>query len=168
MITLKDTIDINAPLESLYEWLSNFDKHFIEWSPYHTEFKKITGGLEVGDILEFTEVVNNISYKIKVKILKKEKTDEKFIVCMQTTIKLANIIFIGEKTQSGCRFTHIEEFGLKDSFWGEKVNWFLFEVLAKKRANWDLILNDMKEDNHYLKNYLETGVYGYEETIEHL
>jgi len=32
-------------------------------------------------------------------------------------------------------------------------------VIAKKKANWQLIADDMKEDNMYLKQILETGVY---------
>ncbi len=168
MITLKDSIEINTSLDNLYDWINNLDEHFIDWSPYHTEFKKLTGGLEVNDILQFTEVVDNTPYNIKVKILKKEKTDNDFIVYMQTTVKLANIIFMGEKTKTGCKFTHIEEFGLKDTPFGKIGNWLLFEVIAKKQANWDLILGDMKEDNLYLKNYLETGKYGYEGKVEHL
>ncbi len=61
--------------------------------------------------------------------------------------------------ETGCRFTHIEEFGKPDTFFGKFINWLLFNVIAKKKANWQLIADDMKEDNMYLKQILETGVY---------
>jgi hypothetical protein len=52
-------------------------------------------------------------------------------------------------------FTHIETFGSKKPVIGGFLNFLLFKVLARKKANWDLILNDMKEDNENLKKILE-------------
>ncbi len=37
--------------------------------------------------------------------------------------------------------------------------YLLFEVIAKKKASWQLVKDDMAEDNMYLKQILETGVY---------
>lgn len=72
---------------------------------------------------------------------------------------LAHIYFIGEELDDGCRFIHIEEFGKPETLFGRIFNWILFEVLAKKKANWQLIKKDMAEDNLNLRQILETGVY---------
>lgn len=161
MIVLRDSIEIATSIDELYTWFLNLEENFVDWSPYHTEFKKLNGGLRVGDKIKFVEVVNDIEYKVKGVIKEDKKTEDSFTIIFETASGLARIYFIGEAIDSGCRFTHIEEFGMKDSFLGKIVNWLIFDLLIKKKADWDLILEDMKEDNLYLKNYLETGEYGY-------
>ncbi len=159
MIKLTDTIDISVPLTELYAWLQNLDKNFVLWSPYHEYFRKISGAFNVGDEIQFKEIVMGVPYDIKGVIKQHEKSDESFLIMFETMSGLAHIFFIGEKTAVGCRFTHIEEFGKPDTFLGKIFNWLLFNVLAKKRANWQLIKDDMAEDNMYLKQILETGIY---------
>jgi hypothetical protein len=66
---------------------------------------------------------------------------------------------MAEATESGCVFTHIESFGLETPIIGNIINFIIFRVLARKKANWDLISQDMKEDNVNLKRILETGQY---------
>jgi len=159
MITLSDSIDISAPLDELYEWLRALDENFIKWSPYHEYFKKLSGGLEIGDTIQFKELVMGVPYDIKGTIQTHSKNNDGFRIVFETMSGLAHIYFIGDKTADGCRFTHIEEFGKPDTFFGRLFNWLLFEVLFQKKANWQLIQNDMEEDNRYLKQILETGVY---------
>ena len=167
MVALKDTVEISVPLNVLYNWLQALDKNFVKWSPYHEYFHKITGGFNVGDKIQFKERVMGVYYDIKGIIQKHEISDDSFQIVFETMSGLAHIYFIGESIKSGCRFTHIEEFGKPDTFFGRIFNWFLFDVIAKKRANWQLIKDDMEEDNMYLKQILETGVYpetkGYKE-----
>ena len=159
MITLKDTVEISVPLSELYDWLQALDENFVKWSPYHEYFRKITGGFNVGDKIQFKELVMGVPYDITGIIQKHEKNDGGFQLMFETMSGLSHIYFIGERSEGGCRFTHIEEFGKPDTFFGKIFNWFLFEVIAKKRANWQLIEGDMAEDNMYLKQILETGVY---------
>ncbi len=159
MIKLTDSIDLSASLDELYRWFLELDKNFVRWSPYHEYFTKLTGGFEVGDQVRFKELVMGVPYDISGVIRLREKTEDGFRIMFETMSGLAHIYFIGEKTESGCRFTHVEEFGKPDTFFGKIFNWILFEVLAKKRANWQLIKDDMAEDNAYLKQILEDGVY---------
>lgn len=159
MIILKDSVDISVPLDDVYHWLKALDENFVRWSPYHEYFRKLTGDLSVGDKIQFKELVMGVPYDIKGIIQENQKTDAGFRIMFETMSGLAHICFIGKRTKTGCRFTHIEEFGKPDTFFGKIFNWLLFSVIAKKRANWQLIMNDMKEDNMYLKQILETGVY---------
>ena len=39
------------------------------------------------------------------------------------------------------------------------MNFLIFKVLYKKRANWDLIRDDMRLDNLYLRRILTKGEY---------
>ncbi len=159
MIKLKDSVDLNVPLNNLYDWLKSLDENFEKWSPYHEYFRKITGGLDVGEKIQFKELVMGVPYDIKGIIQENQKSDTGFRIMFETMSGLAHIYFIGENTETGCRFTHVEEFGKPDTLFGKIFNWFLFSVIAKKRANWQLIADDMKEDNMYLKKILESGVY---------
>jgi hypothetical protein len=159
MIVLKDSVDIAVSLDRLYQWLLDLDKNFVRWSPYHDYFQKVSGGFDVGDEIHFKELVMGVSYDIKGIIRLHERNNDGFRIIFETMAGLGHIIFIGEKIAGGCRFTHIEEFGKPDTFFGKIFNWLLFSVIARKRANWQLIKDDMAEDNIYLKQILETGVY---------
>ena len=159
MITLKDSIEISVPLNALYDWLKALDENFVKWSPYHEYFNKTTGEFNIGDEIEFKELVMGVPYDIKGIIQKHENKEDRFEIMFESMSGWAHIYFIGEATDFGCRFIHIEEFGRADTLWGRFVNWLLFKVLFRKKANWQLIKDDMVEDNMYLKQILETEVY---------
>ena len=159
MIRLTDEVQIAVPLDDLYNWLLKLDENFVKWSPYHDYFVKLSGGLAVGNEIQFKELVMGVPYDIKGVIQEHTKNENNFRMMFETMSGLSHIYFIGEKIKDGCRFTHIEEFGKPDTFFGKIFNWLLFKVIAKKKANWQLIKDDMAEDNMYLKQILETGVY---------
>jgi hypothetical protein len=155
MITLKDSIEIDASIDRLLDWFMNIDKNFTKWNPNHKKFEMITGGNDVGDIVYFEQCVNGIWYKVKARIIRKEVSKGSFEVVVKSTIGLGTISFSAEAIENGCRFTHVEEFGMKNSMLGKIVNYLVFKILARKQANWDSILQDMKEDNVNLKEILE-------------
>jgi hypothetical protein len=155
MITLKDSIEIETSLEELYDWFMNLEKNFTKWHPNHKKFEKLTGGDEVGDIIYFEECVSGIWYKIKGEITVKEKNKDNFRLEFKTMSGIGRISFIAEKREEGCIFTHIESFGLETPLIGGIINFLLFNVIARKKVNWDLILQDMKEDNKNLKQILD-------------
>ena len=159
MIKLIDEVEIAVPIDDLYSWLLDLENNFVRWSPYHDYFKKITGDFKVGDKIQFKELVMGVPYDITGIIQEQTREEDGFQIMFETMSGLSHIYFIGRKTENGCRFTHIEEFGKPDTFFGKVFNWLLFEVIAKKKANWQLIKDDMAEDNLYLKQILETGVY---------
>lgn len=157
MITLKDSIEIKATPDKLYNWFMDLDKHFTKWHPNHTKFEKVTGGTDVGDIIYFEESVGGILYKIKGVITRKEQSENNFRLDFKTMSGLGQISFTANATEGGCIFTHIERFGLETPIIGGIVNFLIFNVLARKKANRDIILQDMKEDNENLKKIIESS-----------
>jgi hypothetical protein len=157
MITLKDSIEIETSIEELYNWFMNLEVNFTKWHPNHKKFERLTGGDEVGDVIYFEECVSGIWYKIKGEITVKEKNKDNFRLEFKTMSGIGRISFITKKTEEGCIFTHIENFGLETPLIGSIINFLLFNVIARKKANWDLILHDMKEDNKNLKQILENS-----------
>lgn len=156
MIVLKDSIEIKASIDSVYHWFLNLDKNFVRWdNVHHTDFKLLSGGIEAGDKIYFEEIVGGVKYAIKGKIVEKTKSDEKFVFAFKTSSGMGRIYFIGEKRDDKVLFTHVEEFGLKTPVIGDAVNFLLFKVIARKKADWNLILDDMKKDNVRLKELIE-------------
>jgi len=157
MITLRESIDIAVPPGVVYAWLKRLDENFTKWNPKHEEFEKISGGLAIGDTVRFCETVQGMTYNVRGTIVKDDADSSGFQIMFETSAGLGHIWFIGERIVSGCRFTHVEEFGKPDTVFGRIFNWLLFEVIAKKRANWQLIREDMAEDNLCLKAILEAA-----------
>ena len=158
-IRLQDSIEINVSLNELYAWMLELDKNFVKWHPAHEYFEKVTGGFSPGDQIRFKELVMGVPYDIEGTILEHQKNDKEFYLLFETFSGIGKITFCAEATENGCRFVHIEEFGKPATFFGGIFNWFIFEAAAKKKADWNLILTDMREDNINLKQILETGVY---------
>ncbi len=157
MIVLKDSIEIHTTIDSMYHWFLNLDKNFVRWdSVHHTDFKLLSGGTNVGDEIYFEEVVDGVKYAVKGKIIEKAKSDNEFVFAFKTSSGMGHIYFIGKKQGDTVRFIHVEKFGLKTPVIGNAINFLIFKVIAKKKANWDLILNDMKEDNIRLKKLIES------------
>jgi hypothetical protein len=157
MIELIDSIEINTTTDVVYDWLMKLDENFTKWNSNHKKFEKISGGVEVGDQIYFEQCVGGVWYKIKGEISVKERDEDKFQIEFITMSGIGNIKFIGENSEGGCIFTHIETFGAKSRIIGSLVDFLLFKVLARKKANFGNILQDMKEDNVNLKRILEGG-----------
>ena len=164
-IKLEDSVQIDVQLNELYAWMLELDKNFVLWHPNHEYFEKLTGGFEPGDQIRFKELVMGVPYDIIGTILEHQHDDDEFYLMFETFSGMGQITFCGQATKTGCTFTHIEEFGKPATFFGGIYNWFAFQVVAKKKADWRLILNDMQEDNVNLKQILETGVYPEREEI---
>ena len=155
MVTLVESIDINAAYAKLHSWVNNLENEFVLWSPYHTKFELTDHSTTVGSRLRFTELVEGLEYDISGIIIENHEKDGYFRFKFRNDNNTAVITFEGIQTQSGCRFTHTEEFGVRTKLIGTIVNFLLFKVLFKKKANWRLIQDDMIRDNLYLKTILE-------------
>lgn len=156
MVVLKDSVTIDTSMDTLYQWFLNLDKNFVNWHPNHKTFELRSGGTEIGDKIYFEELVDGTLYKIEGKIITKNKLADNFTLAFKTSAGLGHIYFMGKYSGNTCVFTHIEEFGMRTPIIGSIVNFLLFRILARKKANWDLIHKDMVEDNKNLKEILET------------
>lgn len=159
MITLKEQVDIPAPYERLETWIDNFEEEFVRWSPYHIECELYDGGYQVGNRIRFREIVMNLDYNVTGMITESERDQHHFRVVFRSGKKTAFIIFEGERTETGCRFSHTEEFGMTIPMVGPILNFLIFKVFFKRKANWQLIRDDMILDNRYLTEILTEGKY---------
>ncbi len=69
------------------------------------------------------------------------------------------ITFEGKRTEKGCNLSHTESFVFRTPIIGPILNFLVFKVIYKKKADWNLIRNDMILDNKYLTDVLVDGEY---------
>lgn len=159
MIVLEEQIDIAAPFEKLCQWADHFEEEFVKWSPYHLECQLLDGGINTGDRVRFREIVMGIDYDVTGKIIHAEKDAQHFLFRFESDQKTALITFGGQRTADGCRFSHSEAFGSQMPLLGPLINFLIFSVFYRKKANWKRIRDDMILDNQYLNMILTTGRY---------
>ena len=168
MVVLNEQIDICAPYEKLAFWVSNFEEEFVKWSPYHIECELFNGGHNVGDRIRFREIVMNLDYNVTGTIIESEEDENHFRFVFQSDKKTAFITFEGKRTEEGCHFSHTEAFGMTTPIIGHIMNFLIFKVFFRKKADWKIIRNDMILDNQYLDKILTDGKYPDRIPIEEL
>ena len=159
MVTLTESVNIPAPYEKLESWILNFREEFVKWSPYHIECDMYDGRYQIGNRIRFREIVMNLDYNVTGTITECEQDKDHFRIVFQSDKKTAFITFEGQRTETGCRFSHTEAFGMTAPIVGPIMNFLIFKVFFKKKANWQLIRDDMILDNQYLTEILSEGDY---------
>ena len=159
MITLTEQVDIPAPYERLEAWAANFEEEFVKWSPYHIECDLYDGNYQTGSRVRFREIVMGLDYNVTGTIKECEQDKDHFRIVFQSEKKTAFITFEGRRTAQGCRFSHTEEFGMTAPVIGPVMNFLIFKVFFRKKADWQLIRDDMILDNRYLTEILTEGKY---------
>lgn len=159
MVTLTEQVNIPAPFERLCAWADNFEEEFIKWSPYHIECQLFDGGVKVGNRVRFREIVMGMDYDVTGTITSAERNADHFKFSFLSEQKTAVITFEGIRTEEGCRFIHTEAFGLQTPVIGPIMNFLIFKVFYRKKANWQIIRDDMILDNRYLTDILTRGQY---------
>ena len=168
MIVLTEEIDIPAPYEKLEAWAGNFEEEFVKWSPYHIECNLYDGNYRTGSKVRFCEIVMGLDYDVTGTITECEQDKDHFRIVFQSDKKTAFITFEGERTAEGCPFSHTESFGMTTPVVGAVMNFLIFKVFFRKKANWRLIRDDMILDNKYLSEILTTGKYPKRIPVEEL
>ena len=159
MITLTERVDIQAPFEKLDAWADNFEEEFVKWSPLHLKCELFDKGIKKGDRVRFYEIVMGMDYDVTGTIIESERDKDHFRISFESDKKTAIITFEGQRTPEGCSFSHTESFGMQTPIIRPIMNFLIFKVFFKKKANWALIRDDMKLDNIYLSNILSKGEY---------
>ena len=168
MVKLHETVDIPAPFEKLKAWSENFEEEFVKWSPYHLECNLYDKSLAVGSKVRFYEIVMGLDYDVTGTIIESEADEDHFHYVFMSDSKGAVIIFEGERTQEGCRFSHTEEFGMRIPIIGPIMNFVIFKIIARKKADWNLVRGDMTLDNKLLTDILVEGKYPERISLEEL
>jgi hypothetical protein len=144
MITLKDSIEIQATPEKIFEWLRNLDKHYRDWHPDHVQWVNETGGLDEGDIVYYEEYIHGELHKIRSKITETEENKRiQFKNLFPMSILSPKGSFIIESRGESCIFTATLSI---------RFGWLLSK-LAKSR--FEAGKKHIKEEGENLKRLLE-------------
>lgn len=167
-MTLSECVEIPVPYERLEAWAANFEEEFVRWSPYHTECEMYDGGYRLGSRVRFREIVMGLDYNVTGTITECEQDENHFRIVFRSDRKTAFITFEGKRAENGCRFCHTEAFGVSAPVIGPVLNFLIFKVFFRKKANPRLIKDDMILDNKYLYDILTKGKYPERLTPEEL
>jgi hypothetical protein len=110
MIILEDSIEIRTTPERILDWFEHLNRNFVLWNQNHKRFVKITGGMEVGDVVRFEQRISGKWYKYNLRICRKEISGTGWTIEAKTSF-IAQLTFITEKTGDVCIFKHVESFG---------------------------------------------------------
>lgn len=144
MITLRDSIEISARPEQVYEWLTSLDDHYGEWHHDHVRCVYEAGGVEEGGTFCFEEYIHGDLHKIKGRITRLDENRAIEYRCLfPASIICPEGSFIIEKSGDHSVFTATLSF---------RFAW-LFSTLAKDRV--EAIKVHMREESENLKSLLE-------------
>ena len=145
MITLKDSIEVNAGPEQVYEWLTSLDEHYSEWHPDHVRCIYESGEVAEGEVFCFEEYIHGDLHRIKGRITRLDENRAIEYNCLfPTSIICPKGSFAIEK--SGDRSVFIATLSFRFAW--------LFSTFAKNRV--EAVKAHMREESENLKNLLES------------
>ena len=112
----------------------------MKWSPYHIECNLYNGNYHAGSKVRFREIVMGLDYDVTGAITECEQEENHFRIVFRSDKKTAFITFEGKRTETGCHFSHTEAFGMTTPVIGAFMNFLIFKVFFRKKANWQLTL----------------------------
>ena len=66
MIELRDTVDIGAPPEVVWDWLEHLPDHYLEWHPDHLGARWVRGSsFAPGAVMEAHEVLHGKPHRLR-------------------------------------------------------------------------------------------------------
>ena len=158
MIVLTEQIEIPASYEKLKAWTANFEEEFVKWSPYHIECNLYNGNYHAGSKVRFREIVMGLDYDVTGTITECEQDENHCRMVFRSDKKTAFIIFEGKRTETGCHFSHTEAFGMTTPVIGAIMNFLIFKVFFRKKANWQLIASTRIVGNSISKKTIREKV----------
>ena len=152
-IKLRDSIEVKASAEQVFEWLCrrSMDKEsYKAWHPDHADIRWIKGEpLQVGSIFYAEEYIHGDLYKLKFKIIKIVPNREiRYRILFPLSLIVTGNAFIIEPIgKNSCTFTATG--GLRIPAW-------LFRNIHKKhKYKIEATQQHMKEEGENLKRALE-------------
>jgi len=141
----KDSVEINAPPEAVFDWLMHFVENYRSWHPAHVKCRWLKGSFfEVGSVLYAEEYLGDDLHKLKFKVTSVKKNEGfKFRILFPSSIFVPAGEFVIESTNLGSRFTAILYYRFDR----------LLSVFARKEK--EIIEQHQKEEGINLKNLLE-------------
>ena len=145
MLTLRDSIEIEASKEDVEEWLLRIDEHYREWHPAHVKWVNLEGELAEGKTFYYEEYLKGRLYKSRCRITKLERDGETYIEFVGLSLPDRVIGISGSfevvPREGSCTVTAVLNF---------RFGWPL-KALGFARA----IEDHMKEEGESLKRLIE-------------
>lgn len=160
MSRLVDTIDINVPIEEVWDWFTHIDRNFRRWSPDHESFECLDGNLEAGSRVRYSLSICGTRYVLTGVIALRERTEGGFHIKIAYDDGLSSTHFVCSKMgPASCRLTYSEDFGMPERGLGRLANFFTYDLLAGPRSASREMLDEMRREGAFLKCILEQGIY---------
>lgn len=161
MPKLVDTIDIEVPLDDVWEWFTNIGENFCRWSPDHESFELLDGNLKAGSRIRYTLRICGTRYVLSGVIALHEKSESGFHIKIAYDDGLSATHFVCTALgPSSCRLTYSEDFGVPErNGIGRIANFFTYDLLMGPRSASREMLDEMRRENAFLKCILEEGLY---------
>lgn len=148
MKELKDSIEIKAEPEKIFQWLTNMEDNYLDWHEDHVSCVKLTNSheLKVGDIFCYEENLHDELHKLKFKLINLEENKKiEFKTLFPGSLICPKGSFLIEPKGNSCIFTATLFFRLGG----------LLSKIAKSRV--DAIKQHMKEEGENLKKLMESA-----------
>ncbi len=143
---LKDSVEIEAAPEKIFEFFENWEKYYGQWHPDHRDSRWLSGNLgERGSVFYAEELLHGSLHKLKCQIVKVEPPygfNYKFLFPMSLLISKGS--FIIEPKGDRCILTATMTFRFGK----------LLRMIAKRRMV-DL-MKHMREEGENLKRIVES------------
>ncbi|MHA2497238.1 MAG: SRPBCC family protein [Candidatus Hodarchaeales archaeon] len=142
---LKDSIEINAPTERIFEWLVHLPDNYRAWHPDHGECRWLKGrAFEEGSILYAEEYLHGELHKFKFKTTAMEPNRRiEYKPSFPQSLLFTKGAFIIEPRGNSCIFTATMSF---------RFGWLLLK-LARARAT--ALSAHMRQEGKNLKKLIE-------------
>lgn len=144
---LKDSIEINAPPERIFEWLIHLPENYRAWHSDHGECRWLKGGgFEEGSILYVEEYLHGELHKFKFKTTAMEPNRRiDYKASFPQSLIFTKGAFIIEPKGTSCIFTATMSF---------RFSWLLSKLAGARAA---AISKHMREEGENLKELMETN-----------
>ncbi|NIM51343.1 MAG: hypothetical protein GTN62_11600 [Gemmatimonadales bacterium] len=151
MISLRDEIDIEAPPERVWEWLSHLPENYRAWHPDHVRCQWLRGEpLQVGSVLYMEEYLHGKLHKLRARTTSAIPGQE---VHYRLAPGMSGTFRVTPRTH-GTRFTAELRFGFRRPMLGALADLLLSRLLGSRLATHKI---HMEEEGKNLKQFLESA-----------
>jgi len=152
MIVLRDTIEIKASPEQIFQWFAHFKANYLSWHPDHVECRYLTeGSLREGSVIYIEEYLHRKLHKLKLRITEIEPNSR----IEYKTFLSTKGVFIIEPRGDNSLFTAEIYLGTNIPLLGKLVDRFMGVFMSRQLEG---IKQHMAEEGQNLKRILEEGV----------
>jgi len=151
MIVLRDTIEIKASPEQIFEFFVHFEENFRAWHPNHVECRYLTEGpLTEGSVIYIEEYLHGKLHKFKFEITKVEPNSR----IEYKTFLGTKGVFIIEPRGANSIFTAEIHIGTNIPLLGSLVDRIMWIFMSRQLEG---IKQHMVEEGQNLKRIMEVG-----------